>query len=471
MEAHSSSQSILADYDQHVETLMNTLLSMRQEGVELNTPESLEAFESSVHQTACELADTITAIRLQQQLASKAHQEKARAMMKAQPKRMKHMGKRAVTLRLLGGTKRTFSVDYYHRPCQAKKGKGSGCYPQLLLLGIAKQHTPGLESLISLMATAASSYHEASVLIKALCHVAVDVKTIRCVVKRFAVKARAAMQSEQLDMGEHQALTGRCVAASVDGGRIRIRKNKRGRKTKKGRSRYHSDWREPKLLIIYVIGEAGKKSRCVLPIMDATLNGPDEIFSLLTFYLTQWKISHADLLVFLSDGARWIWDRAKKLAVSLGMAAERCLFALDYYHAVEHLWEVAKATAWQTSKQAKWVNQQKRRLLKGQSDLFVNALKNVCQGSKNSLLKREWGYFCTHLPHMAYGELKGRGLPIGSGAVESGIRRVINLRLKGAGIFWHEDSAEAMLLLRSYYKAGRWNMLKNMAFKGFLLCD
>jgi hypothetical protein len=27
-------------------------------------------------------------------------------------------------------------------------------------------------------------------------------------------------------------------------------------------------------------------------------------------------------------------------------------------------------------------------------------------------------------------------LPIGSGAVESGIRRVVNLRLKGNGIFW-----------------------------------
>lgn len=41
------------------------------------------------------------------------------------------------------------------------------------------------------------------------------------------------------------------------------------------------------------------------------------------------------------------------------------------------------------------------------------------------------------------------GLPVGSGAIESSIRRVINLRLKGNGIFWKEENAESMLQLRS----------------------
>ena len=48
--------------------------------------------------------------------------------------------------------------------------------------------------------------------------------------------------------------------------------------------------------------------------------------------------------------------------------------------------------------------------------------------------------------------------------MESAIRRVVNLRLKGPAIFWHRESAEAMLMMRSYYKAGRWNLLKQMAF-------
>ena len=54
-------------------------------------------------------------------------------------------------------------------------------------------------------------------------------------------------------------------------------------------------------------------------------------------------------------------------------------------------------------------------------------------------------------------------LPIGSGGVESAIRRVVNLRLKGPCIFWLKENAEALLILRSYFKAGRWNLLKNMA--------
>ena len=64
---------------------------------------------------------------------------------------------------------------------------------------------------------------------------------------------------------------------------------------------------------------------------------------------------------------------------------------------------------------------------------------------------------------LAYAELSAMGMPMGSGAIESTVRRVINLRLKGPSIFWCRASAEAILLLRSYYKAGRWKLLKRMA--------
>jgi len=48
--------------------------------------------------------------------------------------------------------------------------------------------------------------------------------------------------------------------------------------------------------------------------------------------------------------------------------------------------------------------------------------------------------------------------------MESAIRRVINLRLKGASIYWLEETAEAMIRLRSFFKAGRWNLLKKLVF-------
>ena len=59
--------------------------------------------------------------------------------------------------------------------------------------------------------------------------------------------------------------------------------------------------------------------------------------------------------------------------------------------------------------------------------------------------------------HLDYAKFRRRGLPQGSGAIESAIRRVINLRLKGNSIFWDEGNAEAMLVLRGLVLSGRWN--------------
>src|SRR5258705_5440408 len=49
-----------------------------------------------------------------------------------------------------------------------------------------------------------------------------------------------------------------------------------------------------------------------------------------------------------------------------------------------------------------------------------------------------------------------RRLPVGSGAIESAIRRVINLRMKGNSIFWKQENAEGMLVLRGLVLSRRW---------------
>ena len=65
-------------------------------------------------------------------------------------------------------------------------------------------------------------------------------------------------------------------------------------------------------------------------------------------------------------------------------------------------------------------------------------------------------YLNKHEAHLRYDWFGYRGRPRGSGAVESAIRRVINLRLKGNGIYWCEENAEAMLVLRAAVLTGRW---------------
>ena len=94
-------------------------------------------------------------------------------------------------------------------------------------------------------------------------------------------------------------------------------------------------------------------------------------------------------------------------------------------------------------------------------------LPNV-KGSKSQLLQRELMYFVNNRKRLCYKEVAALKMPIGSGAIESAVRRVINLRLKSPCIFGKEDTAEEMLLLRAYYKSGRWNLLKKMAYEGGL---
>jgi hypothetical protein len=507
MDNTTNSEKIIAKLNQNVDTIINKILQIKNELVGLppsistETPErhkldlisktkclnirashlvaktktkgsltgaeQLERLEKTLQQMTKELADTVSGIKLQQHLDSEGNKEAEKELVKSQPTRMKNMGSRVVNIRMMGGTIIAVLVTYYHRKATLKKYKGMrGFYPGLILVGISNRYSPGLESLSSLLATATCSFSEASQLIQETLGFKIDVKTIRTMAKRFAERARNSVDLDKIKRPND--FIGRIVAASTDGGRIRIRKNKRGKKTQKGRTRYKTDWREPKLIIIYVVGQDGQKDRNILPVMDATLNGPDETFALLVYYLKKLNVNSADLLLFVSDGAKWIWDRAKNLAESVGICATRCLFALDYYHAAEHLSDLASAKKLDKKQKDKWIKQQKERLLNGDLERFMDEITLICKGSKNKLVKREYAYFKKHLPHMQYAKLRAKGLPIGSGAVESGIRRVVNLRLKGPGIFWHEDSADAMLMLRSYYKAGRWNMLKNMSYAGLL---
>ena len=75
---------------------------------------------------------------------------------------------------------------------------------------------------------------------------------------------------------------------------------------------------------------------------------------------------------------------------------------------------------------------------------------------------------------MQYAQFRAKGLPCGSGHVESAIRRVINLRLKAPGTFWLKEMAECFLFLRSQVISGRWKIfmdnLISLARRAFHAC-
>jgi hypothetical protein len=98
-------------------------------------------------------------------------------------------------------------------------------------------------------------------------------------------------------------------------------------------------------------------------------------------------------------------------------------------------------------------------LKKGKSKVVLAELEDLAKGqSDDSPVWREIRYLRKHSEagRLRYDCFRCRGLPIGSGAIESTIRRVINLRLKGNSIYWTEDNAEAVFQLRAAVVSGRW---------------
>jgi hypothetical protein len=98
-----------------------------------------------------------------------------------------------------------------------------------------------------------------------------------------------------------------------------------------------------------------------------------------------------------------------------------------------------------------------------EAEQVITAVRDLCRGRNSKAIRTHRAYFIKNQHRMAYAQRLALKLPIGSGAIESAVRRVVNVCLKGPSLFWCRASAEAILLLRSYYKAGRWNMLKRMA--------
>ena len=255
-----------------------------------------------------------TALELQRALAGPALHEQERKLAKASPKKMKDFGYRPVTVQFLGGLEVELMARYWCRS-QARADKGKGSYFGLTLLGVCDRTTPALASEVAQLAAALSSFEDAQARLRQM-GVNMSIRRIANVAYHFAQRARSRQEVD--GMGIEGSLAGKRVVISTDGGRLRVRKDKRGKKTK-GRSRYRTDWREPKLLVIYVVDEKGRIAQEFAPVIDGTLQGPDEVFRLLEFYLRQLEIQQAKEVLFIADGAKWIWERVTKLWQRLGL--------------------------------------------------------------------------------------------------------------------------------------------------------
>jgi hypothetical protein len=156
-------------------------------------------------------------------------------------------------------------------------------------------------------------------------------------------------------------------------------------------------------------------------------------------------------VLVVGDGARWIWTLAAE-----HFSERREL--VDFYHASEHLWQVARVLHGDGTPAAQAWGTARCHELRHDGILPVLAALRTARAptaAGRRLLRRERHYFRTNAPRMDYPAAKTAGLPIGSGAVESLARHLVQLRLKRPGARWSPTGAQAILTLRAHLKSGR----------------
>ena len=373
-----------------------------------------------------------------------------------------------VRLRFASGMVLAISTVYFARVTKRsrkRRGKsGVGSYPVLEGLGIISRCTAALLSVVGKLAVTTSSFVEASELLgEHGCQIPPNL--VRSVTLRLGDAAIRERESRLAAVRDGLPLTdelaGKRVVIGGDGGRIMIRAGqRRGRKRKSGRRAMKPVWREPKVLTIYVVDDGGKIDRRMRPVYEATMGDADRLFQLLAMELKTRGGARAKSISLVADGAEWIWNRVDDLADTIGVPHDRIIRVVDFYHAVEHLTAVADHCRFlKGDKRKAWLRRMRTFLKNGDIERIVREIDDLRRGRNAKAIARERDYFSVRSERMRYGVFKRKGIPIGSGAIESAVRRVVNLRCKGPSIYWSETGAERVLHLRSYAKAGRWEEL------------
>jgi hypothetical protein len=165
---------------------------------------------------------------------------------------------------------------------------------------------------------------------------------------------------------------------------------------------------------------------------------------------------HAQLareLIFLGDGAEWIWNIVEE-------NFPQGIQILDWFHATEYLTPVAKASFTTEEAQTVWLNQAKQALWDGKIDEVIAdclALSHKEDSSDPAYVAAR--YFDQNRERMDYPSYRRQGYQIGSGTIESAAKQIGAMRMKVAGATWNEDSARQVAKARAAYLSNQWDAL------------
>lgn len=271
---------------------------------------------------------------------------------------------------------------------------------------------------------------------------------------------------EKLLVESGESLAGKRVVIATDGGRTRTR-DYDGKVNDGGHATYQTPWREPKLFVIDVLNDQGRPDRYELPIYGCRFE-QEEMLNLLRAHLKRLEIDKAAHVQILADGAAWIWNNLKPLLAELKVDANRITESLDYYHASEYVHDLVNSMpkrVGQTNRKALLIRF-KELLWEGKTNLIVEQCRALYK-RPSKLVKRWINYLEKHQDKTQYATYQQNKLMCGSGIIESGVRRIINLRFKNAATFWKKEIVEKLYLLRIALLTNRWNILINNLVNSF----
>jgi hypothetical protein len=428
-----------------------------QENARVRSAAELAALERRLDELSIKRGSLTKAMILLRSVNGSEFRDQQRQFIRQLPHKYHSHGTRPKVIHWPGGVDLTLNVTYFHRqkdPAKASQKPQRGLFAALMLLGIASGLTPRVRQRMAKASALLGSYEEAAEMLSGE-GLSVTVNTLRTVCGVIGRKLARLTQDGGVKVEGN--IVNRRLVVSLDGGRVRLREPKKGR-TKKGRKKFAARWREPRLFIIYAVDEQGLMADDFAPIIDGTLASCDRLFEMLHAYLVSLKVSAARRILFVADGAPWIWKRIPKLIRALDLKAEQVQQLIDFWHAVEYLGKIADSKYLKGSHRKRWLTTQKKRLRRGEIGSVVIELKTLLSGRRTKPQTTWLNYFINHgLVHrrMDYSTSRRQTMPIGSGAIESAIRRVVNLRVKSNSTYWLRENAETMIRLRAWLKAGR----------------
>ncbi len=219
-----------------------------------------------------------------------------------------------------------------------------------------------------------------------------------------------------------------------------------------------SSWRENKLGLVFSSDHIhewenirGESQHMILKREYISLIGETEEFKKHLFALALRNgLGEYKETVLLSDGATWI----RNMKAELFPDAQQIL---DKFHAFENVHGFSKVIFRDDNKAKEWAEEICAMLESGQTEKMFRKLEKYKDVQVPGGTVNIYTYLKNNKDNIDYPQYKARGYFVGSGAIESGNKIVLQNRHKLAGMRWNTESAQMMLSLKSKMESGMWD--------------